>query len=349
MGLTLKELAHTLDLSASTVSRALSGQPGIAPKTVERVKALAQELGYTPDSRARALRTGQGEGLVVISLFTAPTIYAMRTQALLVEGQNYFGRVQVVTLESPAALDLAVCRVLGQNPQAIVINAVNGDLSNSTRRELRQRGVPIVAIDTGIPECDSVRIDRQLGTYQAARLLLLSGCKHPVFFSNTPLDSPDARLRGIIAAFQSLGRDTRDIRLAACQASSLRGGYEAMRHLMTTSAVDGAFCYNDEMTLGALRALAETGLRVPDDVRLIGFDNLPFTEFCLPSLTTVAQPVEEAAQAAVDCCRARLENPEAPMGTRRFAARLLVRESAPLETQALREAVFHLPESLLSD
>ena len=340
MKCTLKELAAELGLSPSTVSRALSGVGGISAATVRCVQSLARERGYVPDVQARSLRTGQGEGLIIISPFVCPTISALRTQALLVEGQRHFDKVQVVMAEGRGGLELAVNRALSYNPRAVIVSGIQQSLPASSQLELARRDVVLVALDSSLTGCDRIEIDRCSGAYQAARLLLLSGCSRPVFFAASGLSCPDVRVRGIMAAYRSLNRPEEEICLVPVQGGDQRAGYELMQELLKRSTLDGAFCYNDEMTQGALRALGEAGVRVPEDVRLVGFDDLPFAGYTWPSLTTVAQPVTDAAEAAIACCLARLDAPQAPAVCRLFKTRLVVRESAPVARHDLREAVF---------
>jgi LacI family transcriptional regulator len=345
MSINLKQIAQQLEVSVSTVSRALAGKPGISATTRARVQDLAESLGYVPDLQASSLRTGKGHGLTIITGFNAVQITSMRNQALFALGQQHFGQVRIQILNPGESLEQAVQQALQQNPSAIVTSSVSGELSPRLRQMLCDKGIALAAMDARIPGCDTVAIIRTTGVYQATRLLLLSGCRRIVFYSATDVSiaKPDERLRGIVQAYESLQRSPSEIHLVEVGKPHFKGGYELTAELLKREPIDGLFCYNDETALGALKAFHEAGIRVPEEVKLVGFDNLALAEYTQPSLSTVAQPVEDIAEAAIELCIKRLQTPKAPPQVRHFPTHLVVRASAPLSSHAVRKQVFELP------
>jgi LacI family transcriptional regulator len=345
MSINLKQIAQQLDVSVSTVSRALAGKPGISATTRARVQDLANSLGYVPDLQASSLRTGKGHGLTIITGFNAAQITSMRNQALFSLGQQQFGQVRVQILNSGESLEQAVQQALQQNPNAIVSSSIGGELSARLQKTLCDKGIALTAMDARIPGCDSVPIIRTTGVYQATRLLLLSGCRHIVFYSaaGVSIAKPDERLKGIVQAYESLQRSPSEIHLVEVGKAHFKRGYEVTAELLKREPVDGLFCYSDETAVGALKALHEAGIRVPEEVKMVGFDNLDLAEYTQPSLTTVAQPVDDIAEAAIELCVRRLQSPKAPPQSRNFPTHLVVRASAPLASHAARKQVFELP------
>lgn len=345
MSINLKQIAQQLEVSVSTVSRALAGKPGISVATRARVRELAESLGYVPDQQARSLRTGKGHGLTIITGFNSVQTTSMRNQALFTLGQQTFGQVRIQTRNPDESLEQAVQQALQQNPNAIVISGSGGKLSSRLLQLLRGKGIALTAMDVDIPECDTVAIDRITGVYQATRLLLLSECQKIFFYSaSASMSVPDERLKGVIQAYESLQRSPTEIRLVKIGKGNFKRGYELTGEMLKCESIDGLFCYNDETAVGALKALHEAGIRVPEEVKVIGFDNLPLAEYTQPGLTTVAQPVEAIAEAAIALCTSRLRNSDQPLQARRFSTHLVVRASAPLSSHAVREHVFQIPD-----
>lgn len=342
---TLVQIAQELGTSVSTVSRALAGKAGVAPARRAEIQALARRLGLAPNSQAQALRTGRGQGLTLIVPWLPPAISALRQNAALSAAQAAFGQVRVIVHAARDSLDQTLGQALAGQPQAILLSLPQQPLNLETVALLRRRGVALAAMDAALPGVDSVQIDRVAGMYQAARLLLLSGCQRPVFYSLASLAAPDPRVEGILRAYRSLGLPSSAARLLPVTGTDPAAGFAMGQRVLASEAVDGLFCCNDELAIGTLKALRLAGVRVPEDVRLIGFDDLPSAEFAACPLTTVAQPVAAVAEAAVAMCLARLANPDLPPQLQTFPTRLVVRDSAPMPAHALRQQVFQTPEA----
>lgn len=338
----LAQIARQLGVSVSTVSRALSGRPGVAAGTRARVQALADRLGAVPAVHARMLRTGRGSGLAILAPFRPTTVAALRLQALFAAAQESFGSVRVL-VDDGLGLGRLVSQALQLSPEAMVVTGGLGPLPEEACDALRRRSVAVVGMDVELAGYDSVRVSRLTGAYQAARLLLLGGARHPLFFTASDPGAPDERLRAILAAFDSLGREPAPACFARLSGSGFEAGYALARSAWSRQPVDALFAYNDEMAVGAMRALQEAGARTPEDVRVVGFDDLPMAAFLACPLTTVTQPVAAVAQAAIDLCLARLRSPQSPAARMDFLTTLIVRASAPRLAPALMEAVFAGP------
>jgi len=332
----LEDIAARLGVAVSTVSRALAGKPGVSEARRREIAALARSLGIEPNAQAQALRARIGKGLAIICRWGQPDIVGLRNLELFRLAEADFGHANAMALGQGDDLGRALRKALADNPRAIVLSHVEGELPPELSETLRRRRIPLVAIEAEHPGHDFVGVDRAAGMCQAARLLLLGGRRHLAYFSGATLDRPDGRLQGIIKAHQELGveLDPRDIVPVG------KHGGELTLELLRRRPLDGLFCYNDVLALEALRALFQEGVKVPEEVMVVGFDDLPFAASLPVSLTTVAQPTTEVARAALDLALARLEDPAAAPRRLMMPTRLVARESAPIQRHALREKIF---------
>jgi DNA-binding LacI/PurR family transcriptional regulator len=335
----LNQIARETGVAVSTVSRALAGKPGVSPARREQILSLAARMGYVPDTAASTLRTGRGTGLVVVTQFRPVNIVSRRNNALFHHGKETFGHTRVLTLAGSEMLDHAVRQALAQKCRAIVVSSVRGVLEDETVGMLHRARVPLAVVDGNCNTGDQLVIDRSVGTYQCARLLLLNGCRSIRILSNADLASPDPRLSGIIRGFESLGRALTPEMIVAMDAGPA-GGYEAMRGMLSRDQFDGVFCYSDDTAIGALRALSEAQVRVPQDVQIVGFDDVEHAAYGAVPLTTVAQPVDEIARTAVELCAARADNYREECQVLTFPTELVARASAPIVRHEIRAQVF---------
>jgi len=336
----LEEIAKEAGVAPSTVSRALAGKRGVSETKRRAIVEIATRCDFLPNPSASGLRTGRGSGLVVVTGPRPTGITALRNHVLFACGKAVFGHTRVLVKSEGEPLDVAIRQALSQRAAAIVISSLSGQLDHQTIALLTQRTVPLATIDADVNFGDRFVIDRATGTYQCARLLILSGCRSVVVFSRARLDKPDARLQGIVAGYTSLNRELSADDVIHYESPDFAGGYHTMRDLIGRRPIDGAFCYSDDIAMGALRALAEAGVRVPDDIRVVGFDNVAASEYGFVPLTTVAQPLDKIARAAVDACKARLDDVTAEPLTRTFPTHLIVRRSAPIDEHRIREQIF---------
>jgi DNA-binding LacI/PurR family transcriptional regulator len=192
-------------------------------------------------------------------------------------------------------------------------------------------GLPVVTL-APLPgvELECVTVDRRHGAYLAVRHLLRLGHRRIGFLhGDLRYDTDRERPVGLQQAFSEAGLNP-DQRLWVEARAGYRGGYEAARELLARPGEPTAvFCNNDEVAVGAMRAFREAGLRVPEELAVVGFDDLEIAEFAPVPLTTVSQPIPEQAQLAVDRLFARLGNPAEPPKPQTVSLRpeLVIRES----------------------
>jgi DNA-binding LacI/PurR family transcriptional regulator len=291
----MSDVAELAGYSHQTVSRVLSGHPNVRAHTRARVMAAIQELGYRPNLAARALVTGKSQTLGVVCLNSilygpASMLYAIEEAAQLAD---YWVTVASVRAFDRASLRKAIARLADQAVDGVVVIAPLA----SAREALQElpHDIPVVAVE-GDPEDYNalVRVDQVAGARLATEHLL--GLGHPtVWHVAGPSDWLDAQ--GRVAGWRStLAAAGAEVIAPLAGDWSADSGYRAGQLLARMPDVTAVFVANDPMALGLLRALHERGRRVPEDVSVVGFDDIPEAAYFNPPLTTVRQNFEEVGQ-----------------------------------------------------
>jgi DNA-binding LacI/PurR family transcriptional regulator len=288
----MTDVAKLAGVSHQTVSRVINGSPQVRPATRERVLAAMAELDYRPNPAARALVTGRSQTLGVVSFDTtlygpASTLYGIERAA---HDAGYF--IMTVSLE---ALDResvlsAVDRLRQQGVDGILVIApLKG--AGEALVDLPS-GPPLVAVEAGPADAlPVVAVDQIAGAELATRHLLELG--HPtVAHIAGPPDFLEAELRieGWRSALAAAGAEATPV---VAGDWSPRSGYELAQGLLRDGAPNAIFVANDQMALGALRALHEAGTEIPRQVSVVGFDDIPEAQYFTPPLTTVRQDFAE--------------------------------------------------------
>jgi DNA-binding LacI/PurR family transcriptional regulator len=322
----MADVARLAGVSHQTVSRVLNEHPNVRPLTRDRVLAAIRELAYRPNAAARTLVTRRTHTFGVITADTmlyGPTsmLYGFERAA----HDSYFVSVaSLPALDRRSMLD-AVDRFLGQGIEGIVVIATV-DTAVAALGHVPPE-VPLVAVGCGTrASVTSVAIDNVAGAAAATRYLLGLGHRS-VFHVAGPANCLDARERaeGWRQALRETGADEPALLVGDWSASS---GYRLGTQLADDPGLTAVFCGNDTMALGVIRALAERGLRVPEDVSIIGFDDVPEAGYYRPPLTTVRQDFGEVGRQALSTLVDRMSG-AIPAGPRvRVAPELIIRASA---------------------
>lgn len=314
----MAQVASRAGVSGQTVSRVVNDSPRVDPATRARVEQAMAELGYRPHRAARALRTGRTQtiGLVVTTLATVGNSQMLQAAAEAAERRGY--ALLVVTAgESVAA---AFERLQDQGVDgAIVLN----EASALTHASDRPAGLRLVVVDAPADDGFCVVSSDHAGAALAATRHLLQLGHATVHHLAGPADSFAAaeRERGWREALQAAGAEAPPIVRGDWSAQS---GHAAAGGLERATAI---FSANDQMALGLIRGLADRRRRVPEDVSVIGFDDVPDAANYRPPLTTIRQDFESLAEAAVAALVAGIEDAGPPASVL-VPARLVERSSA---------------------
>jgi LacI family transcriptional regulator len=337
---TLNTLATKLEVSISTVSRALAGKKGVSEKQRLLIIETAKKMGISPNENASSLRLGTRRGLAIVVNALAPEVARMRNTILVSKGTEAFGSITVFEHQPTEDLNNVVRLALSKNCAAIILSEVIGDLSPEIISILKGQKVALTIIDGTISGFDKIHFHRSMGTYQSTRLLILSGRKNIHFLTSFTYENADDRLLGVIAACKSTKTPHTKINLVSVSEDTAEEAYKKTHALLATSPVDAILCVNDVMALGAMKAIQEHKIKIPEQIALIGFDNLPITPYYSVPLTTVSQPMETSVEAAIKLTLERIVDFSRKPVTISFPCDLIVRDSAPIIDHSIRESVF---------
>ncbi|GAA1793642.1 LacI family DNA-binding transcriptional regulator [Luedemannella flava] len=322
----MTDVARLAGVSHQTVSRVLNDHPSVRDETRVRVRAAITQLGYRPNRAARTLVTGRSQVLGVVA--QSSTLYG--PASLLAAFEQAAGAAGfAVSVGSVRRLDRrsvadAVGHHLDQRVAGLVVIAPV-ESANEALDDLPE-DTPLVTID-GDPEraAPLVTVDQEAGAYLATRHLLDAG-HATVWHVSGPADWFDARGRvaGWRRALEDAGVEVPPLVPADWTAAA---GHRAGQMLARMPEVTAVFAANDHLALGILRALHEQGRRVPHDVSVIGFDDMPESAFYIPPLTTVRPDFAAVAKASLASLLRQLESGERGAFRTTLAPTLVTRES----------------------
>nr|WP_307793893.1 LacI family DNA-binding transcriptional regulator [Actinotalea soli] len=297
-GPSMADVAALAGVSSQTVSRVSTDPDKVRPETRRRVQAAMTELGYSPNTAARALRYGSFETIGLIAHRLARTGESRTVEAVVEAARRHGYTVSLIDVRSPSSTDVdeAVARLSHQAIDGLII--IRAETATPATLALPPR-LPVVVSDSRfVGHHPAIATDQTDGTRQAVSHLLELGHR-TVHHLAGPEDSAPAeqRLTAWHDCLVTAGREAPTPRRGDWSAGS---GYELGRSLAEDPEVTAVFCANDEMAAGLYRALREAGLRVPEDVSVVGFDDIPLAEHLWPPLTTVAQDFHLIGQLLVD-------------------------------------------------
>jgi DNA-binding LacI/PurR family transcriptional regulator len=322
----MADVGRMAGVSHQTVSRVINGNRHVRPETRRRVLAAMHELGYRPNLTARALSTGRSNTLGVVSFDTtlygpASTLFGIERAA---HEAGYFIIVaSMEALDRPAVVD-AIERLRVQRVDGILVIAPLKVAAEALVHAPDE--IPLVAVEAGpAAEIPVVEVDQFLGAARATGHLLDLGHAN-VWHIAGPAEFLESgrRSEGWLQTLQSAG-----IRPPPPLAGdwSARSGYDLGRRLAVDRSVTAIFVANDQMALGVLRAMHEAGRRIPGDVSVVGFDDIPEAAYFLPPLTTIRQDFNELGTRSLRLLLQAIEDGERRLPGSSVQPELIVRAS----------------------
>ncbi|MDA9264086.1 LacI family transcriptional regulator [Saprospiraceae bacterium] len=302
---TIKDIAKEIGVSPSTVSRALNDHPAISAATKVRIKAKAKELKYEPNIVALSLKnkTTKTIGVVIpelIHFFFSSVISGIEEVA-------YDNGYTVMVCQSKESHDKEVKDVmalLSHRVDGLLISQAKEIQNNDHYDEIQGRGVPLVFFDrmpSGV-KAPSIIIDDASAAQEATQHLIERGCKSIMHLGNN-LDMPisKARANGYRRALIESGMDVDEDMILDCPSSVQNDSYSQILALLESGAkFDGLFASNDLLAIGAIKALKQFGLSIPEDVAVVGFSNWNFCDMVDPPLSSVNQSGTEMGRRAME-------------------------------------------------
>lgn len=313
-GVSMADVARLAGVSSQTVSRVSTGHPGVVEKTRKQVLEAMRELGYRPNSAARALKRGTFRTIGVI-LFTLATTGNSRTvEAIATQAAQEGYAITLFPVAAPTQDGvLGAFTRLGELAVDGIIVIMEVHLLDAVNLTLPP-GVQVVVVDSDAGDrYPVVDTDQADGARQAVRHLLGLGHR-TVWHVTGPAESFSSERRAAAwrAVLEEAGREVPPIQRGDWSATS---GYRAGLTLAADPSCTAIFAANDQMALGVLRALHERGRRVPEDVSVVGFDDIPDAASYLPPLTTVHQDFAEVGRRCVHGLLEQIRDERAEPGT----------------------------------
>ena len=304
--ITIKDIAKICGVGTATVSRALNDHPDINPETKQKIMDVVNDTGFVPNNSARNLKITDSRTIaILVKGMTNP--FFMRMIGIMeeaIQAKHYSLELRHVD-EDTDEVEVAMELVKEKKLNGIIF--LGGLITHSTQK-LEKIGVPFVL--STIPVSDessgnysSVSVDDVAESKKIVELLIKKGHKKIAFMGACKSDTSIGKLRfdGYMEALSSAGiKPDKKLIWHSDEGSdtySMENGYELMREkLKGKSDFTAVFAISDTMAIGALKALREAGIRVPEDVAVVGYDGIDMGSFCAPALTTIAQPFEQMAK-----------------------------------------------------
>lgn len=328
---TLKDISNRVGVSIRTVNRALKDDGYVKAEVRERVLTVARELGYRPNRMARALRTRRGYEVLVLTSST-DELQMSKISGLeeRLRRDGYFTSLLMVPGGDGIAREI-VGEITSRSPAGIVLFGDAGGLRGELMAHVLKDDAAYVFIGdhSGF---DSVDIDRQRGVYDAVNYLAGRGCRRIAYlaFGAASDNSNQTRLTGYYRAMAELslkptlfGSDR--------GLDQFEGGRSAAGMVLGGEpAVDAVLCYTDAMAMGLMAGLSARGVRVPERLRVVGFDGRSAGAWASPPLTTVEQPNRELGAVAAEIILRKIRGEAVPSEgwSKRLPTKLVVRETA---------------------
>jgi DNA-binding LacI/PurR family transcriptional regulator len=328
----LKDIAERAGVSVMTVSKVMRNEPDISAATKARVRQLAQEMGYMPDSLAQGLRSRRTRFFgLIISAATNP-IYARVMMAIEEQAHEMgYDLLLAHSLNMPEREESVIRRFLSRRVDGLFIVPVYRlDPSAAIYDELLRRRTPVVLLGHRAPFCDkfvNVETDDVTASYAATKHLVELGHRRIAFFAG-PQAAPSSRERcdGYRRALREANIEADDRLVFTAGATIEEGAKAALQMLQEAPQATAVQAVNDLVAIGAADVFLKQGIRIPEDLSIVGFGNVLTSEHYRVPLTTIRQPKLRLGAAAADLMR-RLLRGETPQPIR-LGAELVVRSSS---------------------
>lgn len=336
--LDMRAVAKRANVSVATVSRTINRIPTVNPKMAKRVWTAINELSYVPNTQARALGSGRS-GMIglVVSEITNPFFPELIQGFEDVAIENGFEILIGSTNYDPKRMEVCIRRLLQRKAEGVAI--LTFGIEQPLFEQLAERNIPLVFVDVGPdrPGVSLLKVDYDQGIRQGVQHLAALGHRNIGFISGPMrLHSAKSRSTAFAAALSECGIKARQEWQVEGD-HTFEGGIRGMEQILADSDRPSAImCSNDMTALGVLHKAHRVGLRVPDDLSIIGFDDIQMAQVMIPPLTSIHMSRIELAKAAVKALKAHIGN-DNPQREYRIDTHLVVRESTSFPPGAMSD------------
>lgn len=331
---TLSDIAKKLKLSSSTVSRALNDHPDISDKTKQKVKALAEKLHYAPNPIARSLKKNQTSTIGVLVPEIKHDFFASAISGI--EEVAYQSGYTIILSQSNESFEREVVNtyaLMHHRVAGLLVSISQHTINSDHFRYVIENKIPLVFFDRYCEDiaANKVIIDDEKSAFNAVMHLISKGYKSIAHFAGPEkLEICKKRMNGYKKALQQSGLTVREdfILTGGLHESD---GYDSMEKLISEDKIpDAIFCVNDPVAVGAFQRIKEAGLKIPEQIGLVGFSNNKITTLLDPPLTTVHQPSFEMGKKAAEILIRMIESPndDKEVKTLYLDTNLIIRKSS---------------------
>ncbi|GAB2534283.1 LacI family DNA-binding transcriptional regulator [Spirosoma aerophilum] len=331
---TIKDIARTLNISISTVSRALRGLPEIHPDTRNAVVKLAEELDYQPNQLAKNLAKSRTKtiGVIVPNLsyhFFSAMLNSIEEAAL----QAGYSVLVCQTNESYLRETTNIQNLLRSQVEGFIIS-LSRDTDNYEHVErLARKNIPLVLFDRYVESIDvsKVIVDNEAAAFKATEHLIENGCRRIGFLAGPArLLLSNQRIKGYQSALVKHNLPVSDQYILHCDYTQENTIMQTLALTSLPQPPDGIVMISDRVAYPAIYAMKQKGLRIPEDVAVVSFNNEPVSAFFSPALSSVSQPIQEMGTETVRLLLNQLNAPDhpAPKETRVMETQLIIRASS---------------------
>lgn len=309
---TVKTIAEITGFSPSTVARVVSGRGGVRKEKAEKILRVAKEIGYRRNFIAHSMKTGRSYTLGVLIPDISYPFYPLIVRGICdtVEKEGYMVIIGN-SYNIPEKEARNIHSLLERQIEGLIIAPIQESVNEEYFHELHSKNIPLIVIDRKYThiKTDFVGVDDRYGAYSAVEYLISLGHKKIGIISG-PLNSYTGieRFKGYRdAIIKNNLKFKKEFVMEMSYQKGEEEGYKAMKELIKKTEITAVFCATDSFAIGAMRAIREEGLKIPDDISVIGFADLFGAEYTQPPLTTVYQPKYEIGVKAAELFLRRIK------------------------------------------
>jgi LacI family transcriptional regulator len=330
--MTMKEIAKRLNISITTVSRALNNKSDVGEETRKAVLSLAKELDYSPNEIAASLRKRKSNAIGVVLPRLEHYFFSTVLKGVVSSAQK--DNFAVILSESghiPQKETELISRLIAMNVSGIVLSPCRNEIDISFIKSLAKNNIPMVLIDRTPKNYQGhyVKMNDFHGAEIAVKHLLQQGYKKIAHIRGHEYSSiAEDRYQGYCHALKLNGIKYNPSLVKTCEFVNKEEGYYFTKELMLSDdRPDAIFTVTDEVALGVYKALGELRLNIPQDVGVVGYSNSMISNYICPKLTTIAQPGIRMGETAYEFLRDAMIN-DSEVRQKIFEAKLLIRQSS---------------------
>lgn len=312
--ITIKKIAELANVSTATVSKVLNGKDQyISEETRKRILDIVEKEGYIPNGIAKSLKIKKTKtiGLIIPDVMNPFFAEIARGAEDAAEEKGY--TIVICNSDNRFSKEEKYLSILQEK---MVDGVIMTATESNTSQTIERCNIPIVLVDRDLQmdkPIGRITVNNEEGTFMATSYLIGKGCKNICFISSKIVNKlSKERLQGYKKALEENGFPVDENKIYL-ESFNVETGYKGVNELLKKGHMDGICCGNDLIAIGAIRALKEKGLKVPDEVKVIGFDDISISKYVEPPLTTIRQPIYEIGRESVNMLLSIIEKGKTKM------------------------------------